>query len=193
MTHAWELKYRAQSSSTGSPGTPSPPSPFVVEALAALATAGVAPGTALDLAMGEGRHAFAAARAGWRVLGLDVAPTATERVKQVATRENLLVHPIVADALALPFRAAAFDLIIVTKYLERGLAPSIAAALRPGGHLIFETFTVDQPALGWGPKNPEFLLARGELERLFPSLRTVIHREQVSDTLGALASLLARA
>ena len=179
----WEAKYAA------APAAAAPASPFVAEALARI---GAPRGPALDLAMGEGRHALAAARAGWTTVGLDVSSIACERVAAAARAEGLPVRPLVADALALPLRPAAFDLSIVSRYLERELAPAIAAALAPGGHLIYETFTVDQPALGWGPKNPGYLLKPNELLALFPDLRILIYRDAADPGHGALASLLAR-
>lgn len=180
----WEAQYRANAASSA------PASPFVTEALAAI---GAATGVALDLAMGEGRHALAAARAGWSVVGLDVSSTAAQRVQAAARAESLPVHAVVADALTFPFAEARFHLVICSRYLERGLAPAIAASLAPGGYLVYETFTVDQPALGWGPKNPDFLLHPNELVRLFPTLRVLRYEDRTLPEHGALASLLARA
>ena len=179
----WEARYSAQ---VGGAGVASP---FVADALGRI---GPPRGLALDLAMGEGRHALAAARAGWTVVGLDVSSTAAERVAAAAAAERLPVRPLVADALTFPFRTAAFGLVICSRYLERSLAPAIAASLAPGGHLIFETFTTDQPALGWGPRNPAYLLSPNELPALFSALRIRRYEDRADPTLGALASLLAQ-
>lgn len=178
----WEAKYQAKPA-----GPVDAASPFVTESLARI---GSPRGPALDLAMGEGRHALAAARAGWTTVGLDISTTAAERVAAAARLENLPVRPLVADALTFPFQPASFGLIIVSRYLERGLAPRIERALSPGGWLIFETFTIDQPALGWGPRNPAFLLASNELQALFPGLRIRRYEDRVDPIHGALASIL---
>jgi hypothetical protein len=66
----------------------------------------------------------------------------------------------------------------VFRFLFRPLAPAIERALAPGGILIYETFTRAQPAHGWGPKSPDFLLESGELPGLFPGLETLYHDEQ---------------
>jgi hypothetical protein len=78
----------------------------------------------------------------------------------------------------------------VFHFLFRPLAATIAAALRPGGLLLYETFTLEQAALEWGPSNPEFLLAPGELPTLFSSLEILDHWE--GRTAGERPSALAR-
>ena len=180
----WDAKYSGRT-----PGPCDGVSPFVAEALERL---GAGAGPALDLAMGAGRHALAAARAGWRVVGLDLSGVAAQQVAAEARAKDLPVQAVVADALTFPVKSAAFGLVICTRFLERELAGRIAGALAPGGHLIFETFTVEQPSLGWGPKNPAFLLSPNELLHLFPGLHVLEYRERVDAKLGATASLLAR-
>jgi tellurite methyltransferase len=178
----WEAKYKA-----AGPQPEGLPSPFLMEALPILG----APSLALDLAMGEGRHALALARAGWPVVGLDVSLTAAERVAERARAARLPLIPLVADALTFPLKPASFGLIVCSRFLERGLAGAIARALAPGGWLHYETFTVDQPKLGWGPKNPDYLLKPNELLAMFPGLRVVRYSEETGKE-GALARLLAR-
>lgn len=65
---------------------------------------------------------------------------------------------------------APFAAILVFRYLHRPLAPAIEDWLAPGGLLLYETFTTDQRALGWGPSRDAFLLRPGELPMLFPGL-----------------------
>ena len=55
-----------------------------------------------------------------------------------------------------------FDGIVVTNYLWRPILPLIIAAVAPGGILIYETFADGNEAFG-RPRNPDFLLRRGEL------------------------------
>ena len=56
-------------------------------------------------------------------------------------------------------RTRAFDVVVVVHYLHRPLFPQLLAALRPGGVLVYETFTAAQAARG-SPTNPAFLLGR---------------------------------
>jgi hypothetical protein len=81
------------------------------------------------------------------------------------------------------------------RFLDRDLAPEIAAALRPGGLLFYETFT-REGAGGRGPSNPAYRLAANELLGLFPGLVVRGYREEgrLADTasgLGDLALLVA--
>jgi demethylmenaquinone methyltransferase / 2-methoxy-6-polyprenyl-1,4-benzoquinol methylase len=117
----------------------------------AAALAGAAPGAAaLDLACGTGDIAFAVARSGARVVGLDV----THRMLQLARGKPAgpaagAVAFVTADMMALPFEAGRFD-VITTGYGIRNV-PDIGAAiheiarvLRPGG--VFVSLDFDRPA-----------------------------------------------
>src|SRR4029450_10614862 len=58
------------------------------------------------------------------------------------------------------------DAVVVVNFLDRRLFSAVAEWLRPGGMLLWDTFLLEQRALGH-PRNPDFLLRRGELaERL---------------------------
>jgi len=80
------------------------------------------------------------------------------------------------EAIDSSLGVAAYDLVVVTHYLHRPLFPAILAALRPGGTLVYETFTRAQAARG-RPTNPEFLLEPGELLRLVAPLTVRDFRE----------------
>jgi SAM-dependent methyltransferase len=69
-----------------------------------------------------------------------------------------------------------YDGIVVTNYLYRPLFAPIAAALAPGGALIYETFAVGNERFG-RPRNPDFLLRRGELLDAFAALTVVAFEE----------------
>jgi len=72
--------------------------------------------------------------------------------------------------------AGDFDLIINFNYLQRSLLASIRQAVKPGGHVIFETYLIDQAAIGH-PKNPEYLLRHNELLASFDGFRVLFYRE----------------
>ena len=73
------------------------------------------------------------------------------------------------------FRSA-YDLITNFNFLERALIPKMKTALKPGGHMIFETYLIDQKELGH-PRNPAFLLGHNELLELFRDFRVLYYRE----------------
>ncbi len=80
------------------------------------------------------------------------------------------------------------------RFLYRPLAQQIEKTLRPGGLLLYETFTHRQREFARGPSNPAFLLAEGELPTLFPGLEVLDHWEGVTpgDSPTALARLAAQ-
>ena len=83
---------------------------------------------------------------------------------------------------------AAYHLILGVHYLHRPLFPAILDALRPGGLLLYETFTVEQAARG-KPTNPAFLLGHGELRRLIAPLEVLRERDGLVE--GRLVAAIA--
>ena len=120
----------------------------------------VPPGEVLDLACGSGRHARLFAALGHPVLALDRDPQALAAAAGpgIVTLE----HDLEAEGAAWPFAPGRFAGIVVTNYLHRPLFAHLAAALAPGGILVYETFARGNERFG-KPSNPAFLLAPGEL------------------------------
>lgn len=180
----WEARYRSK------PVGRSLPSPFLVN------HAGVLAGQlALDVASGDGRHAIWLARHGLRVHALDISETAARLLADAARGEDLAVASLVADLKDFPLPRATYDVVINMNFLHRPLLPHLAAALRPGGVLVFETFLTEQARYG-PPHNPAHLLEPGELPARFASLLDVVdYREGRAQRNGKtvhIASLLAR-
>jgi SAM-dependent methyltransferase len=82
------------------------------------------------------------------------------------------------------------DLILCIQYLQRSLFPQMARALRPGGVLLFETYTHAQLEFAGGPRNPSYLLETGELREGFPELCVLFYRELRAGQ--GIASLVAK-
>jgi hypothetical protein len=87
------------------------------------------------------------------------------------------IHGWCADLTQYPLPASRFDLVIVTRYLQRDLFPALRAACAPGGVVLYETFTTAQTALGVGPKSPDHLLEPGELRRRFDGFDELFYEE----------------
>ena len=167
------------------------PSPFAIEWMMRLMPASRLEGRrALDVAMGSGRNALLLARFGFRTFGVDVKLDAVRDAIESAARDGLTVHGWCADLTMHPLPPAAFDLVVVTRYLQRDLFPSLRDAVRPGGCVVYETFTVLQRALGTGPTSPEHLLEPGELRGFFDGW-DVLFSEEVAAPEAA-ARLVAR-
>ena len=150
------------------------------------------PGDALDLACGRGRHALWLAQQGWRVTALDRDAGALRELDNEARDRGLSITVAVADLEAAPTTLPedAFDVIVAVHYLHRSLFPRLLGALRPGGVLVYETFTTAQAARG-KPTNPGFLLQPGELCQLVAPLDVLESREGEFDGRD-VASVVAR-
>ena len=149
-------------------------------------------GRVLDVACGRGRHALWLAARGFDVHAVDRNRESIDALRAEATRLALRiddeVRDLEADAASLP--ASVYDAVVVVHYLHRPLFPMLLAALRPGGVVIYETFTVAQARRGQ-PTNPAFLLAPGELLRLVEPLEVLDAREGEFDGRD-VASVVAR-
>ncbi|HSP55475.1 MAG TPA: class I SAM-dependent methyltransferase [Dehalococcoidia bacterium] len=167
------------------------PSQFLVD------NAGLLPkgGRALDVAMGTGRNAVYLASLGFEVTGVEISEEACGLTLEAARAAGVPIEAVCADLESWGPPAEAFDVVINFNYLHRPLCPLLAAALKPGGVLVFETFTTEQRQFGWGPSRDDFLLLPGELRRLFPGLETLVYREGVEEGergKKAAAGLVAR-
>ncbi len=159
--------------------------PFVCAALPRIeaALAGLGSPRALDLACGTGRHALLLAERGFRTSGWDVSPVALELLGERARRAGVRIETQVVDLLA-PLKkrgqpgewpdAWPFELVTIVDFLDRGLWARLGELVRPGGHLLAVTFTVDQR----GAKPPlKYRLRRGELADGVPGFETLEVRE----------------
>jgi len=136
-------------------------------------------GKALDLACGLGANALLLASHGLETSAWDFSPVAIARLNELAQAQHLILDTQVRDVLQEPPLAEQFDLITVTRFLDRQLTAVLMGALRPGGLLFYETFVHDKVA-PVGPENPAFLLAENELLGLFSGLRVRAYHEEGS-------------
>ena len=128
-------------------------------------------GRALDLAAGLGANARFLAERGLTSHAWDVSDVAMNRISHPG------VSAAARDVEADPPETGSFDVIVVSRFLERTICSDVVRALRPGGLLYYQTFVQDKPA-GAGPSNPAFLLEQGELLRLFAGLRVLAFHDE---------------
>ncbi|NOX09029.1 MAG: class I SAM-dependent methyltransferase [Gammaproteobacteria bacterium] len=136
-------------------------------------------GYALDLACGMGGNAVLLAKRGLQVTAWDFSEAAIKGLSAYASSNELKILAEVRDVEDSPPEIETFDVIVVSYFLERDLAPFLMQALRPGGLLFYQTFIRDVVSDG-GPRNPQYRLARGELLDLFADLHPLIYREEGS-------------
>jgi tellurite methyltransferase len=152
----WNERYRRGEETFGF--EPSSPLPAAVE--------GVAPGRALDIASGAGRHAIWLAERGWQVVAVDGAEAGVAIMQTEAARRGVAgrIEAQVANLMSRPrgFALApdAYDLVLDFYFLDRTLFDEIRAAVRPGGLFVAAIHIA-------GAGDPlERLLAPGELARV---------------------------
>ena len=98
-------------------------------------------------------------------------------VAQTAARaEGLDLRVVQADLESFPLPRSCYDVVITIRYLQRSLFEPMQQAVKPGGVILFETFLIDQQAVGH-PRNPAFLLQHGELRAAFSSCDILTYEE----------------
>ena len=126
-------------------------------------------GPVLDLACGDGQNGVFLAERGLGVTCCDISRDALGRAGELAGRRGVRVSLWEVDLERPginPLQEDTYSAILVFRYLHRPLFPCIRKALRPGGLLVYETFTVEQAVFG-RPRNPDHLLHPGELRQAF--------------------------
>jgi len=135
------------------------------------------PGTALDVAMGQGRNALWLAQQGWNVTGFDIADEAVASANENAARLGVKINTEVARMEDFDFGENRWDLIVLS-YSGCGYPfESIQRALKPGGILVEEAFHIDATK-GHGIGGS--ICETGELPHLFQALRTVRYEEPIA-------------
>jgi len=142
-------------------------------------------GTALDLACGRGGNAYFLATHGLETSAWDISDVAIAQVRQTAQQRDVTIHADVRDVTANPPAPTSFDVIVVSRFLDRRLTSALIAALKTDGRLYYQTFIKQAPE-AMGPKEGQFRLDTQELLNMFRPLRLLVYREEVQ--VGDLTS-----
>lgn len=147
-------------------------------------------GKALDIAMGEGRNGVFLATKGFEVTGIDISETGLNKAQALAKEFGAAITTKVVDLEKYQLPTEAYDVIVCTYYLQRDLFPQIIKALKPGGMVVVETFTLDH--LKYRSRFPrQFLLESNELLHHFRDL-TILRYQMRDDGQASYASILAK-
>ncbi len=97
----------------------------------------------LEVGAGSGRDSLRLAEMGARVVALDYSPAAVRTVRELAKQQGVAVFVVLGDALQMPFRPGAFDLVFHQGLLEHFRDPlpllrANMAVLRPGGYVLVD-------------------------------------------------------
>lgn len=124
--------------------------------------ASLAPGSALDIACGEGRNALYLAEQGWTVTAVDFSDVGVDKGAQIAAKRGVSVNWIVADVVEATLPQG-FDLVDIM-YLHTDPAsreiwlPKAIASVAPGGTFLYIGHDPENIEKGvGGPQNPEVL------------------------------------
>jgi len=148
------------------------PNGFLVEMVK-----GRRPGTALDVAMGQGRNSLWLAQQGWNVTGFDIADKAIASANEQAAKLGVRIQTEVTTIEAFNYGENRWDLILLSYAGAGPSADRLERALKPGGILIVEAFHEDAlKSLRIGGS----LFKTGELPHRFPGLRTVRYEEPIA-------------
>lgn len=131
------------------------PNQFVAEDLA-----GFEPGTALDVACGEGRNAVWLAELGWDVTGVDFSAVALDKAAGMARDRGVEVEWVRADVTRWA-PARRYDLVLIAYVHLPGqawtdLIARAAAWVAPEGHLYLVGHDVASVGVN-GPTDPDLL------------------------------------
>lgn len=166
-----------------------PPARFLVQQLQRFPK-----GKVLDVASGSGRHALFLASLGYQVDAVDHDEQALARFSASARMRHLTgissrVLDLEQPLHKPPLGHETYDAVVVFFYLNRPLFPHLIDALKPGGVLLYETFTLDNHVQHQHPKRREFCLAQGELVRLLPDLRILHYDEGLHEGMNGSESV----
>jgi SAM-dependent methyltransferase len=186
----WEERYNSRCGGADTSGTfhhpaEDAPSEFLV------AHAELMHGRVLDVAAGAGRNALFLARRGCVVEAFDISLAGLRLARTSAQAQRLHVLTVQADLEELPLPTDRYDAAINIRYLQRSLFAPLQRAVRHGGLILFETFLVDQREF-CHPRNPDFLLERGELRAAFSSCDILVYEEGLFQSAVSRPAYLAR-
>ena len=134
-------------------------------------------GHVLDLACGGGRHTRYLRDCGLEVTAMDID---TSGLADLA--DDPLVEIVEMDLErpgTTPLAGRRFNAVVVTDYLFRPLLVPLVDCLLPGGVFLYETFALGNERHG-RPRNPDFLLQRGELLALAEGRLSIVAYEHLA-------------
>jgi len=139
---------------------------------------GRTPGTAIDIAMGQGRNALYLAAQGWKTTGVDISDEGINQAKAEAAAQKLALDAVLADMDTYDFGTAKWDLVtMIYAGADARLVARIKPSLKQGGLFICEHFHAESDIAKRGPRG----WATGELAALFKDGFKILRDDVVED------------
>ena len=171
---AWDDRYRGRELVWGSG-----PNGFLVEEVD-----GLEPGTALDVACGEGRNAIWLAEQRWRVTGIDFSSVALEKAARLATERGVAVEWLAAGLVGWepPNR---YDLVVVMylhlpSELRSPIFTRLAHSVAHGGMMLVVGHDSLNLTGGYGgPQDPAVLYGPADVSQCLSEVLEIERAESV--------------
>jgi len=166
MQNQWDERYARQEYIYGTE-----PNKFLKDQLTNLK-----PGKILFPAEGEGRNAVFAASLGWQTDAFDQSIEAQKKALQLADKKGVSIGYNIQLLDEWNPEPDQYDcIVLIFVHLPDGLRQqvhnSVIRALKPGGTLILEAFTLNQlPRTSGGPKTAELLFSEQQITSDFKEL-----------------------
>ncbi|WP_127470009.1 class I SAM-dependent methyltransferase [Thiomicrorhabdus aquaedulcis] len=132
-------------------------------------------GQALELACGLGGNARFLAQCGLKTHAWDISDNALSALNHWAQAHHAPIVPLITDLeqMLLPYQQ--FDVIVVSRYLDRSLLSALQDALKPNGLLYYQTFLA--PVQDNAPSKLEYYIGSGEFNQAWSKLKTLVYGE----------------
>jgi len=173
MQNQWDERYARQEYIYGTE-----PNKFLKEKLATLK-----PGRILFPAEGEGRNAVYAATLDWNTDAFDQSIEGQKKAFQLANQKKVSINYSIQSLNEWSPEPDQYDCIaLIFVHLPEGLRKQVhkaaIEALKPGGILLLEGFTINQlPRSSGGPKNIELLFTAEQIKNDFADLPDIVIAE----------------
>jgi 2-polyprenyl-3-methyl-5-hydroxy-6-metoxy-1,4-benzoquinol methylase len=176
MQNQWDERYARQEYIYGTE-----PNKFLKEQLSLLK-----PGRILFPAEGEGRNAVFAASLGWKTDAFDQSVEGQKKALKLATQKGVTINYYIQSLNDWNPEPDQYDCIaLIFVHLPDGLRQqvhnAVVRALKPGGTLLLEAFTLNQlPRTSGGPKTAELLFLEEQITSDFKDLKFTTFAETQS-------------
>jgi SAM-dependent methyltransferase len=136
------------------------------------------PGTALDIATGQGRNAIALAALGWKVTGVDISDAGLRLAQEEAARRKLKLATVESDIATYDLGANKWDLVtMIYAGADLDLVARVKSSVRKGGLFVTEYFAADSDIAKGGAGGWD----KAALEAAFADGWTIVKSEEVED------------
>jgi 2-polyprenyl-3-methyl-5-hydroxy-6-metoxy-1,4-benzoquinol methylase len=149
-------------------------------------TANLKPGTALDVAMGQGRNALYLASRGWQVTGFDIAQKGLDAAQAEAAKRKLHITTVNSNFDDFDFGHQQWDMIVFSyswsPLADPAFIDRVRGALKPNGLVVIEQPAQDPAELAkQGAAQPDPTDEINVLVKVWIAGFRILHYEDTED------------